>query len=66
MYGIITATELGKVMNIEYFDIFVELEKIFRRGYFINCTLQQGRNPSVIINNAQVGEGYRLHADGLS
>ena len=54
--GIITASEMGNVLNKEYFDIFVELEKIFRRGYFVNCTLQQGRNPSVIINNAQVGD----------
>ncbi|SNU09949.1 hypothetical protein SAMN06297422_1403 [Lachnospiraceae bacterium] len=54
--GIITAHEMAEEMNMKYFDMFVELEKIFRRGYFVNCTLQQGRNPSVIINNAQVGD----------
>ena len=54
--GIITAHEMAEVMNMKYYDIFVELDKLFRRGYFVNCTLQLGRNPSVIINNAQVGD----------
>lgn len=54
--GIITAHEMAEEMNMKYFDIFVELDKIFRKGYFVNCNLQLGRNPSVIINNAQVGD----------
>ena len=54
--GIITAMELEKSINKRYFDIFIELEKLFRKGIFINCTLQQGKNPRVIINNAQVGD----------
>jgi ribosomal protein S27AE len=54
--GVITAREMGDKLGMKYFDLFIELEKIFRRGYFMNCTLQQGRNPGVIINNAQVGD----------
>ena len=54
--GVVTASEMGEQLGMKYFDIFIELEKLFRKGYFINCTLQQGRNPSVIINNAQIGD----------
>lgn len=54
--GIITASEMEQTIGKKYFDIFIELEMLFRNGYFVNCTLQQGRNPSVIINNAQAGD----------
>ncbi|MBR6404538.1 MAG: hypothetical protein IKS48_14255 [Eubacterium sp.] len=55
--GIVTAHEMAEALDKKYFDIFVELERLFRCGYFVNCTLQQGRNPSVIMYAAQMNDG---------
>lgn len=49
--GIITVEELSTQMGKPGYKIFSELEKVFRRGYFQNCSLQQGGHPAVIIND---------------
>ena len=54
--GIVTATELEKATGKKFFDIMVELNKLFGKGFFTNCVLQQGRNPGIIVNTAQVGD----------
>ena len=58
--GYVTAFEMAQVLDKKYFDIFVELERLFRCGYFVNCTLQQGRNPCVIIYEAQMNDGQSV------
>ncbi len=50
--GVITVDELSVQMGKPGYKIFPELEKLFRRGYFQNCTLQQGGHPCVIIDEA--------------
>ena len=54
--GIVTATEIEKATGKKFFDIMVELNKLFGKGFFTNCVLQQGRNPGIIVNTAQVGD----------
>ena len=50
--GIVTMDELTKQRGKSPEAILKELDEIFKKGYFNNCTLQKGQNPCVIIRGA--------------
>ncbi len=54
--GTVTAEELSAQMNKPSFEIFPELDILFKKGYFQNCNLQLGGNPCVKIDNALDGD----------
>lgn len=54
--GVVALGELVGQMGKSEMKIFMELEKLFRAGYFVNCTLQRGGAPCVLIVDAMVGE----------
>lgn len=60
--GIITAYELSIQLRRPDAKIFSELERLFAKGYFQNCSLQKGENPCVKIDNAlgggTIGTGF--------
>ena len=54
--GVVTCDELGGQLGMDENRIFKELEVLFRKGFFQNCTLQRGGSPCVIISDAMIGE----------
>ena len=54
--GLVTVEELSTMFGKPGYKLMRELDRIFRRGYFQNCTLQQGGHPGVILYDATVGE----------
>ena len=54
--GIVTLQELTRQTGISEERIFSELEKLFREGYFTDCTLQQEESPCVLLSDARIGE----------
>lgn len=54
--GVVAIGELVGQMGKSEIKIFMELEKLFRTGYFVNCSLQRGGVPCVRIADAMVGE----------
>ena len=54
--GIVEIRELTGQTGKSQEEVFKELEKLFRKGYFQNCTLQLEGSPAIIINDAMVGE----------
>lgn len=56
------AEELSNQLQKPSFKIFEELELLFRKGFFQNCSLQQGGSPCVKIDNAiiddKAGKGF--------
>ncbi|MBO4910093.1 MAG: hypothetical protein J5476_12520 [Lachnospiraceae bacterium] len=54
--GIVTPEELGKAVGKPPIKAIEEVDKMFRKGYFHNCSLQNGRNPGVVIDEALDGE----------
>ncbi|MBO4910092.1 MAG: hypothetical protein J5476_12515 [Lachnospiraceae bacterium] len=54
--GFVTVEELSTMFGKPGYKLMAELEKLFRRGYFQNCTLQQGGHPGVVIYDAPIGE----------
>lgn len=54
--GIITAEELSNQLQKPSFKIFEELELLFRKGFFQNCSLQQSGSPCVKIDNAIIDD----------
>ena len=54
--GVVTLAELTQQMGQPAEKVFAQLERLFRQGYFQNCTLQRGGEPSVRIASAVAGE----------
>lgn len=54
--GIVTLNEISLQIAKNDAVILKELEKLFREGFFTNCTLQSTGSPCIIINDAMVGE----------
>ena len=54
--GIVTTDELKNLTGKSLKQIIDELENLFNKGYFINCTLQKDGEISVKINDAMDGE----------
>ena len=50
--GIITADELSTQLKRPSSKIFAELKDLFTKGYFQNCSLENGESPCVKIDNA--------------
>ena len=54
--GIVTPEELSKATGKPPIKAMEEIDRMFRKGYFHNCTLQKGKNPGVLIDEALDGE----------
>ena len=54
--GIVEIRELTEQTACPPEKIMKELEVLFRKGYFMGCSLRREGSPAVVINDAQVGE----------
>lgn len=54
--GFVTMAELQRQTGRSADAILKDLEKLFRKGYFHDCSLERGGEPRVIIANAKAGE----------
>ena len=54
--GFVTIDELTRITGRPADKILKDLEAVFRKGYFRNCTLQTGRDPKVILSNAEASD----------
>ena len=61
--GVVTFDELARQTAMSETKVFSQLETLFRKGFFQNCSLQSGGVPCVLLGDAMVGESGIGFAD---